>query len=249
VTARPWEVVNIVVGIGCVLATLGGFAALATSGADRGSLSLSSDWAGVCYSPPARSDWTEQAQYGLVFGLDFFTLRPAHSAAEVVNVSMIEPTEGIQLRLLAFVPSGGIGYADDGKHGLYATKPELAPFGKSLPARLSSVPAPAGHATYWKAHDWQLVVNLRAPSTSAQASVSGFTVTYFSGGLLHQLRTQDSVRIGTASCSGTRSSGAAGTSLRRPRGEVGVGRVADVDQREPVRGHDGHVVGTRNPVE
>jgi hypothetical protein len=73
--------------------------------------------------PPTATDWQAQAVGGLDFGVDRLFLSSPRGKVDVLSVSPINPTGGMQVLDVAFVPNGEVGGATPAKEGIVTTLP------------------------------------------------------------------------------------------------------------------------------
>jgi hypothetical protein len=163
----------------------------------HGSLRLGGDKIDYCYLPPTPADWQAQVAHGLIFGLDYLELTSTSAHVTVMAVDMVQPSGGLSLDSVAFVPGAEVGGGTDGDKPIMTSDPILATLARRLPADLASTPKPSGVTQTYDPRGWQLAVTVRAPKDAIKATTNGFTITYRSGDVTRTLRTPDTVTIGT----------------------------------------------------
>jgi hypothetical protein len=167
--------------------------AFAVSGQRGGRLKLDGDGYDYCYHPPASAAWLAQSHNALIFGLDALELSSVSAEVTVISVKMIDPTGGIVLRAVAFVPNAEVGIGTPGDQPIYTTT-------RSLAAEARTVPATLARTDQTNPKIWQLAVTVSAPVSAVQARAAGFLLTYKSGSSIRTIKTRDTVTLGTASC-------------------------------------------------
>jgi hypothetical protein len=146
-----------------------------------------------CWQPPTPADWTEMTRDGMEFGLDYIELAPRTGRVTVTAAELTDPTGGIRLRKVVLAPYPNFTAVGDGER--WGVESYAAPYLRGLPAVIEPIARPAGAPSMYKGFTWQLGVSVTVPATSTEASASGLTLHYESGGHQRTYRTQDRIRL------------------------------------------------------
>jgi hypothetical protein len=129
--------------------------------------------------------------------VDDLTLSSRSARATTLSVTMINPTPGLSLDRVAFVPDGAVG-SGRGDRPWPASNEIIGSLIRPFPATLTALPPQPADADLSSLIDWGLAVVVRAPVTLARVEVDGFRITYWDGSRVRSLRTRDKITIGTA---------------------------------------------------
>jgi hypothetical protein len=154
----------------------------------------------ICHQVRTSAEWRAQATYGISFGVDDVVLSSTSAQVTVTSVTMLNPTGGLTLKSLAFVPYGGIASGGPGQKGLVTTPSLLAGLALTLPAHLTRTHPIAGADLPETDTEWELGVIVGAPISSTRASASGFRITYWSGTAFGIFDTRDTVAVSRTPC-------------------------------------------------
>jgi hypothetical protein len=178
-----------------VVAGVVSFAVQRARTATSGTLGLASDGYDVCFHSPKPADWAEQAAHGLSYGIDVLALSSDLAQVTVTAVEPIDPTGGIKLDKVAFVPNAEVDIGAPGNKPIHTTTRSLASMARFLPATLTVTAPPADEKGPYHPKAWQLTVTVHAPVNSRRARVSGFLITYKSGSETRHLTTTDNLTL------------------------------------------------------
>jgi hypothetical protein len=160
-----------------------------------GTLGLASGGYDICFQSPKVSDWAEQAAHGLSYGVDVLELSSDLAQVTVTAVEPIDPTGGIKLDKVAFVPNAEVDIGAPGNKPIHTTTRSLASMARFLPATLTVTAPPADEKGPYHPKAWQLTVTVHAPVNSRRARVNGFLITYKSGSETRHLTTTDKLTL------------------------------------------------------
>jgi hypothetical protein len=146
-----------------------------------------------CWQPPTPADWTAMARDGLEFGLDYVELAPRTGRVTVTAAELNDPTGGIHLVKVVLAPSANFDIGNLGER--WGVESFTTPYLRGLPAVVEPIAKPAGAPSVYKGFSWQLGVLIIVPATSTEASTSGVTLHYESGGHRRTYRTKDQIRL------------------------------------------------------